>query len=81
MEPLIKQAADRITIRTVSDGTRTGAPFIASGLLSLSLLRWNAGEADICLSALPIQPSVSSRSAEAACQMSIERKCDWLGFG
>ena len=35
----------------------------------------------IAFSALPTQPSVSVSAVLAACQMSIERKCDWVGFG
>ena len=65
----------------VIDGTRAGAPVSASGDASLpSAERWNAGSG-FCLSALPSQPSVSVSAVLAACQMSIDRKCDWFGFG
>ncbi len=65
----------------VIDGTRAGAPVRASGELSLAPARWNEPAPDICRRPLPIQPSVRLSSVLAACQMSIERKCDWLGFG
>src|SRR5205823_552652 len=67
--------------RVVMDGTRTGAPTTAKGVLSLLPDRWKAGADGRPLSARPIQPSVSVSAALAACQMSIERKWDWFGFG
>jgi hypothetical protein len=71
----VKSASD------VIDGTRAGAPVSASGAVSLpSAERWKPGNG-FCLSALPSQPSVSVFSVLAACQMSIDRKCDWSGFG
>src|SRR5262245_25429381 len=33
------------------------------------------------LRALPTHPSVRVSAVLAVCQMSIDRKCDWLGFG
>ncbi len=65
-----------------SVGTRIGEPSRASGA-SFSLLpaRWKDIAAGTLRSALPSHPSVRFLAVLAACQMSIERKCDWLGLG
>ncbi len=65
----------------VIDGARAGAPLSASGALSLLPAMWKAPADFICRRPLPIQPSVSVWAVPAACQMSIERKCDCDGLG
>src|SRR5262245_32134021 len=78
LEPLICRMN---SCSDVIDGTRTGAPVRARGAGSLPEARWNEPAPGMFRSALPIQPSLKGGLRWPACQMSIDRKCDWFGFG
>jgi len=80
-EPLVDSVLSWKSLIDVIDGTRLGAPLRARGVGSLLNATWNAFAFGSPFMALPTQPSVSESAVLAACQMSIERKCDWLGFG
>ena len=53
----------------------------ASGGSTAPMLSARSGSSPVASSQRPIQPVLTGRPGEAVCQMSIDRKWLWSGFG